>query len=558
MDFSPDLFMQLLEQDLSTPLGEVGEFRRDALLKSALKKFVPPGNELGLQQPAFEKFLGINDSVGKHVIDSSFLESEVFHLWRGLLHKALLSDDLTGPCVTLSGCIGNGLQGPGVTNGNDDTLFFTKMFNSHLTTSSDFLYVYYRNNLTRRWRLAEAERLQHHSVKIVPGSVLGTVRKDREEDRTTCKEPTLNMFYQLGAKEQFEAVLIKSLSIDISNQPVKNQFLAKRGSMDGSFATLDLKSASDSISIELVRRLLPRSVFDVLMRIRSPRTHVGKQLVELNMISTMGNGFTFALMTLIFACLVQAVYIKNGIKATFGSDEDRKKSFTARRNGVAEELYLTESKLATLNCAVFGDDIIVLSHLYGDVVQALTASGFTVNEKKSFSTGPFRESCGGDFFKGFPVRGIYVKRMNNEAHVYSAFNRLHLWSVRYGIPLERTLRYLMGMAPFRPVPVGSGIDQGFIVTREYTSLKSSQMGGVWYKCLSPSPEQIRRCSERFIYANAGLITMLGGYITNDTMLRRVNNPRYIVVSRYTPSWDYSPYADITSRELEVSWDSLIS
>lgn len=558
MDFNPDLLMQLLEQDLSTPLGGVSQYRAEMLRKSILKKYVPPGKELSLQKLAFDKFVGINESVGRHIIDSSFLESEVFHLWRGLLHKSLLSDDLTGPSVTLSGCIGNGLQGPGVTNGNDDTLFFTKMFNSHLTTSSEFLYVYYRENLSRRWRLAEAERLQHHSVKVVPGSVLGTVRKDRDEDRTTCKEPTLNMFYQLGAKVQFENVLINSMSLDIANQPFKNQYLAKRGSIDGSFATLDLKSASDSISIDLVQKLLPKSVFNVLMKIRSPYAHVGKELVKLNMISTMGNGFTFALMTLIFACLVKAVYIKHGIRAHFGSASDRQKSFTARRNGRVEELYLTESKFTELNCAVFGDDIIVLSQVYNDVVQALTSSGFTVNEKKSFSAGPFRESCGGDFFNGFPVRGVYIKRMNHEANVYSAFNRLHLWSIRSGIPLERTLRYLMGMAQFRPIPINSGIDEGFLVTHAYTSVKRSQMGGFWYKHLKPSPERITRCGERFMYHNAGLITMLGGYITNDVMLRRVNNPRYIVASSYTPSWDYSPYADLTSRDLEISWDSLIS
>lgn len=555
MDFNPDLMQQLLEQDLSVPFGEVGDYRAQALKTSLLKKYCPPGSEMALQKAAFEKFLGINNSIKG--VDEAFAGSELFHLWKGLIQKALLSGDLTGPAVTLSGCIRKGAQGPGVTNGNDDTLFFTKMFNSHLTTTSEFLYKFYKDNLSKRWLLAETERLQHHSIKIVPGSVLGSVRKDRDEDRTTCKEPTLNMFYQLGAKAQFEDVLKQQCLIDLANQSFKNQHLAKQGSLYGTYATIDLKSASDSISIDLCRKLLPPSVFRVLMQIRSSRSHVGKELIDLNMISTMGNGFTFALMTLIFACLVKAVYITKGLEARFGTSSDQVKTFTTIHRGEVQEINLTEAKLQHINCAVFGDDIIVLTDCVDDVISALSLSGFTLNMKKSFIDGPFRESCGGDYFKGYPVRGVYIKRMNNESAVYSAFNRLHLWSIRSGIPLKRSLLYLLGLASFRPVPLSCGIDQGIQVSLEFsTERKCTRDGGFWYSHLKSVPMQIQ-CNERFLYHNAGLITFLGGYITDNIMNQRVNNPRYIVGRSYIPYWDYSPHADLTSQDVSDSWASLI-
>jgi len=59
---------------------------------------------------------------------------------------------------------------------------------------------------------------------------------------------------------------------------------------------------------------------------------------------------------------------------------------------------------------VYGDDIIVPSESYDMVSWALECFGFQVNPEKSFSTGPFRESCGTDAFAGTNVRPIFVDR----------------------------------------------------------------------------------------------------------------------------------------------------
>jgi len=89
----------------------------------------------------------------------------------------------------------------------------------------------------------------------------------------------------------------------------------------------------------------------------------------------MGNGFTFELETLIFMSLVSAV--------------------TGRKIG--EEVF------------AFGDDLIFPSDLSEDVIACLRFFGFTPNLAKTFSHGPFRESCGGDYFSGRFVRPFYLK-----------------------------------------------------------------------------------------------------------------------------------------------------
>lgn len=560
MDFNPDMLQKLLIQDLDIPLAGLANIRAEALKKSLLKKYVPSGSLKSLQKAAFSKFLAVNERVGNHEFSEEFLSSDVFLYWKGLLYKALYSGPLGLPCVTLASCLSGGKQGPGVTHGNDDTLFFTKMFNSDITVTDDFLYKYYEASLPPRWLLAESERKQHWSEKVVFGSILSTVRKNRDEDRTTCKEPTLNMFYQLGAKSQFEAALERSLKIDIPTQQPINRALAQIGSLRGEFATLDLRSASDSISVKLCELLLPPEIFRVLMQIRSSKCRVGNKYVHLNMISTMGNGFTFALMTLIFGTLVKAVYLANNCDAHFANPRGRRVVYTHLHRKVVKTENM-DRIMHGVNAAVFGDDIIVLSQFADQVKDVLGLAGFEVNIEKSFTEGPFRESCGGDFYLGSDVRGVYLKKFSNETHVYSIFNRLMSWSGRFGIPLPRTLRFLLGSAEFRTIPVDHGIDGGFITPLDYAQFsKSKETHAYKFSMLVPVPEAITRCGERFSYHHAGLVTHLGGYVTDDTMYVRSSNedPMYIVKTILSPFWNGKGFAGLTDRELWLGWAELTS
>lgn len=300
--------------------------------------------------------------------------------------------------------------------------------------------------------LASFDRKNNNDgLSLVAGSRLTTVPKNEETDRTIAIEPSGNMLLQLAVGEYITDVL-RSIGLDINCQQPLNKALAKQGSIDGSFATIDLKSASDMISIPLARLLLPDALFNALMRFRSSWTEIdGHGLVKLNMLSTMGNGFTFPIMTLIFTSLVYANRLSLGGPSKY---IDWKRT------------------------AVFGDDIIVPSAEALSLIKVLEGAGFIVNHDKSFLDGPFRESCGGDFYEGYDVTPVYIKSLSHESEIYVAINGLMSWSARHNVLLFDSISYLFGLID-RPklVPEWENPDQGILTTlvkRRYKHLMLMQ------------------------------------------------------------------------------------
>jgi len=60
---------------------------------------------------------------------------------------------------------------------------------------------------------------------------------------------------------------------------------------------------------------------------------------------------------------------------------------------------------------VYGDDIIVPVDYAAKVSEWFETIGLKVNRQKSFWTGKFRESCGGDYYDGVDVKPIYYRRL---------------------------------------------------------------------------------------------------------------------------------------------------
>jgi hypothetical protein len=215
------------------------------------------------------------------------------------------------------------------------------------------------------------------SVRVVDGNKVITVPKDAKTDRIIAKEPCMNIFVQKGVGACIRRRLSK-VGIDLNDQTV-NQRLAREGSISGDLATVDLSSASDTISYELVRWLLPPDWFRAMETCRSPiGTLPTGEKVLYRKFSSMGNGFTFELESLIFWALTKSVL-------TLSNETDRRLS-------------------------VYGDDIICPSSIYEPLREIFEICGFTVNQRKSFSTGPFRESCGKHYFQGVDVTPIYIRK----------------------------------------------------------------------------------------------------------------------------------------------------
>lgn len=231
-------------------------------------------------------------------------------------------------------------------------------------------------------------------VQIV-NSRLGFVPKNAKTDRTICTEPGLNVLVQAGYGS-YIARRLGAFGVDIRDQTV-NQRRALLGSLTGDLATLDLSSASDTISLEIVWELLPLDWALALDRARSTfvdiPTPAGVVTKRQAKFSSMGNGFTFPLETLIFWSLACACCPGGPADAT-----------------------------------VYGDDIVIPTDCYQDLIEVLTACGFKVNKEKSFCEGPFRESCGKDYIRGTDVRPIYPRGWVNGQTLFV----LHNWYVRKG------------------------------------------------------------------------------------------------------------------------------
>lgn len=218
-------------------------------------------------------------------------------------------------------------------------------------------------------------------LEFVRGNRFSTVPKDGLKDRGICIEPSFNLGYQLDCGDTIRTKL-KTIGIDLKHGQAIHQAAAKQASMDGKRATIDLSNASDTICRVLPRLVLPNDWFELLDSLRSPMTLIEGKWVRLEKFSSMGNGFTFELETLIFVTLARCV---------------------ARLQGESDHDVLC-----------YGDDLIVPSGCAEKLCEALKFFGFTPNTNKTFLSGDFRESCGGDFFKGVPVRAHFLGELPNE------------------------------------------------------------------------------------------------------------------------------------------------
>jgi hypothetical protein len=223
------------------------------------------------------------------------------------------------------------------------------------------------------------------------------VPKTQKTPRIIAMEPTALQFVQQGLLELIdESIQSSFLRGHISwRDQDRNRFLARQGSADSSLATLDLSEASDRVHVSLVNRmlrhhpLLRRAVFSC----RSTRADVLGQVIRLEKFAPMGSALCFAFETLIFFSMVVA------------SELNRKSipvNALRRKSG-----YINRSFLQGISA--YGDDIIVPTAGALASIDFLESFGLKVNRRKSFWTGEFRESCGGDFFRGHDVTVVRLR-----------------------------------------------------------------------------------------------------------------------------------------------------
>jgi len=231
------------------------------------------------------------------------------------------------------------------------------------------------------------------------------------------------------------------------------------------------------------------------------------ELTPLHVLSTMGCGFTFSVMTLTLAALCY------GVIRVYGKKQDQ--------------------------FSVFGDDIVLPTYLAGTLMELLGDVNFIVNNEKSFTSGDFRESCGGDYRAGKDVTPVYIRSFSTESDVYSIFNRLVLYGKKHSITFNRTAVFLLhccrsvyGRVLF--VPTWEQIDSGIhteLPSREYIYLRPT----TYRKKLRCSPDKV----------NLAYMLFIGGYLTTIVRKRRKRG-KVVEVKHsyvYTPRSFGSGYTD---------------
>lgn len=275
---------------------------------------------------------------------------------------------------------------------------------------------------------------------------LTLVPKTFKSLRAIMPNTTLGSYHSYGVGEMIR-VRLRKVGYDIRTLQQRHKYLAQLASTCNLYVTADLSSASDSISRELVRRLLPPDWFDVLdrMRIGMVRLPDGR-VVQSETFCTMGIGYTFTLQTLIFLSLLKAT--------------------EAVHFGIGNRRLIS----------VYGDDMIYSARMHAQVAQCLGKLGFVLNEDKTFSDGPFRESCGGDYHSGVDVRPFqprngspFVSKIAYEALLYKYANGLLRRWTEFEVPetLDYICRELASITRLKVVPEDFPDDAGLKVVLKH-------------------------------------------------------------------------------------------
>jgi hypothetical protein len=359
---------------------------------------------------------------------------------------------------------------------------------------------------------------------VVDYTDLSLVPKKFDSLRTMCPEPTIPAFHSQGVGSCMAEKLLK-VNIDLKTQPSVHQMLAMLGSLypELNIMTIDWSGASDRIWIALCRAVMTEGAapkwFSYIMNVcRTTHTRVsfkgcfgakddfadvdalrkaltnkcesyvlvqrkakGKSKkiyyecrvrTRTTMIGTMGNAITFPLQTLLFYAFLDACN-------QLAHDRIVKTDPTIRPRDL------------TLQCvSSYGDDGITDTRSFPEILHYAPLLGWVINNDKTFGEGSFRESCGGDYYRGVETRALMLQRPPTkpfytpkrnikivQAWLYIAVNAANEVLERFGVGVYHTDRWLIEqhdrlklgkvcvVPPF--YPEGSGLRVGDLIGPMY-------------------------------------------------------------------------------------------
>jgi hypothetical protein len=248
--------------------------------------------------------------------------------------------------------------------------------------------------------LRKLEVLEDGTAKVV------LVPKDSRGPRIISCEPLEYQWMQGGLGSKISSHLEKCRwtkgHVNFTDQTI-NQRFALRGSKGPKWVTLDMKEASDRVSVALVSVLFRDcpALLDCLLALRTPRTRLPNgDVVTMKKFAPMGSSLCFPIESIVFMALGVGVILHERSKnANQGKPENAWMLYQHRMQSAARRLF------------VYGDDIIARSEDYAALLQYFPNVGLKFNADKCCTKGSFRESCGVDAYKGVDVTPLRIKRM---------------------------------------------------------------------------------------------------------------------------------------------------
>lgn len=333
---------------------------------------------------AFEDYVNIDDAIVSPPIDN-FYDEVAAVLWSSVFDSSIEYDALIphdGPGSTAEGFYGNAKHS----------------YDKKVSVPERILEFYSEGSLVDL--NDEIYHESHRNVEIIrdfmydePVNVIG-VPKTLKGPRIIATEPLLVQRAQQGLKdylvEKIESAPLTQGHINFSDQSI-NKFLALNASSSRYYATLDLSSASDRVSNELVIRtfISNPSLCDCLQAVRSRWAYVKElnRVLLLNKYASMGSATCFPVESAVFFTICTAAILKyKHLKPTYKN-----------------------IKMVTNEVYVYGDDIIIPTEVFEYVKMELSKFGNSVNSKKSYCYSSFRESCGCDAYNGVDITPVYVR-----------------------------------------------------------------------------------------------------------------------------------------------------
>jgi len=441
-----------------------------SLEEGFMKKFVDPlsDTQKQLEVEALDRFLTKNDLCRCHdeLWDNGGVSqfSLITQMVLGEAQDALriwLADVENMISGNILDVMPLGAMGPGKAVESDEDIF-SKLSSRQPTSpseaASEFWAIFCNRFGDPRYGGSHGSEALIPCKPIIQAAKWSSVAKDAGKRRSIVT-PTVVSSWLTAMIGNLLAQVLVTLGFGIETQSDRNRVLACLGSLLHFVglnrpATIDLKDSSDSFYERLIGYLLhfAPNLFRAMKISRDRFVEVSKGVHKgvhkLHIFGTMGNGFTFPLQTLVYLSLVEGVLRLNGTSVF--------------------QVFCSEPRIRPRIRAVgvFGDDIILPERFYNTLITVLREIGLIVNEDKSFGEGPFKESCGTDWYNGVNVRPVFCRDLTSWNDVVSLFNRLVDWSVEHEVYLGNTLALILRELPVQyrnAVPPWASYDSGIRV-----------------------------------------------------------------------------------------------